>query len=227
MSELTDEEWEKWFEKMWAIREEEYYPVFFGEKPVKFYNLPQEVFLEYFGMNECHPAWLSNIVLEYAPTEKRGSWLYVTSGLSNPIGQEPSDESVDELSGLGMELIIEANERSHWPIHVLQRIMAYQILVATTHIEGALIDYGLALPFGEPITKDSPISNFLIVEPEEEKSYPIGFRLPSGVAEFMILYGITDDELESIPENEDSDILERYAAQTAYPITEAFRGSIQ
>ena len=42
-------------------------------------------------------------VFEFAPTDKRDSWVYVTSGYSNPWEQEPEEYDPDGDSGLETE----------------------------------------------------------------------------------------------------------------------------
>ena len=223
---MNDEEWAKWFEGIWATREEKVYPSYFGEKPTQIYNLSEEVFTIGYNMEAYDPSWLSNIVIEYPPTEKRKSWLYVTSGLSNPVGQEPENINPADYSGMGFEMIIETIEKCFWPVQILHRMMAYQILVSTTHIEGNLLDYHVVIPFGEGITEESKICSFVIVEPEEERNYPLGFDLASGVVDFFVLFGITQEEADSLPEDGESEIVYQFLAQTEYPITNALRNTI-
>lgn len=223
---MNDEEWGKWFEGIWADREEIVYPKYFGKTPSQIYNLPEEVFKEGYHMTECDPAWLTNIVIEYKPTEDRKSWLYVTSGLSNPIGQEPENINPKDFSGMGFEMIIETTEKSFWPVQVLHRLIAYQILISTSHIEGNLLDYHIIIPFGEGVTEDSKISSFVIVEPEENRKYPGEFSLASGIVDFFVLFGITQSEVDSLPEDGESDIIHLFLEQTEYPITNSHRDSI-
>lgn len=224
---MNDQEWDKWFEGIWADREEKFYPKFFGKTHSQIYNLPKEVFTEGYHMDDCHPAWLTNIVIEYKPTEDRKSWLYVTSGLSNPIGQEPDNIKPEGFSGMGFELIIETTEKSFWPVQVLHRLIAYQILISTGHLEGDLLDYQVIIPFDEGITENSKITSFVILEPEDNRKYPSDFSLASGVVDFFVLYGITQEEVDSLPEDQESDIIHHLLEQTEYPITNPLRDTIK
>ena len=223
---MDDNEWGKWFEGIWADREERLYPKFFGKTPLQIYNLPAEVFKEGYHMAEYDPAWLTNIVIEYKPIEERKSWLYVTSGLSNPIGQEPENINPKDFSGMGFEMIIETNEKCFWPVQVLHRLIAYQILISTSHLEGDLLDYGIIIPFGEGVTEESKISNFVIVEPNEERKYPNEFSLASGMVDFFVLFGVTQTEVDSLPQDGETDIVHHFMEQTEYPVTNSNRDSI-
>lgn len=224
---MDDAEWGKWFEGIWATREEKIYPKYFGDTISQIYNLPEEVFKIGYGMEEFDPSWLTNIVIEYPPDAERNSWLYVTSGLSNPIGQEPEDIKPEDFSGMGFEMIIETTEKSFWPVQVLHRLMGYQILVSTSHIEGELLDYHTIIPFGEGVTEESKISNFVIVEPEENRKYPSEFSLISGVVDMFVLFGVTQEEVDSLPDGVETDIIHALLDQTEFPITNVTRDSIK
>ena len=125
--------WEAWFEQVWAAREEQVYPTFFGPDTGGIYALDARVF-EDFQKGGVDPRWLTHGVLKFAPTLTRGSWLFATSGLSNPWEDEQPDP--DGWSGLGCELVIEAAGDFDWALTHLRRLLAFQILLASGCYEG-------------------------------------------------------------------------------------------
>src|SRR6266508_1598488 len=86
---MESTEWSDWLEKIWEYREETIYPEFFGELEGEgIYTLSADTFLKTFGQETFDPRWLFYGVLIYQPSAKRNSWLYVTSGMSNPWDDE-------------------------------------------------------------------------------------------------------------------------------------------
>ncbi len=77
-------------EEIWGIREEEIYPKLFGPVSRGIFPLTHELFSR-FGGAEVDPRWLFLGVFEFAPTPERASWLYVTSGYSNPSEDDPHE----------------------------------------------------------------------------------------------------------------------------------------
>jgi hypothetical protein len=78
-------------ERVWQIREEEIYPTLFGPVSRGIFPLSQQLFAERFRQSDVDPRWLFCGVFEFAPTADRQSWLYVTSGYSNPWDEESVD----------------------------------------------------------------------------------------------------------------------------------------
>src|SRR5215475_117616 len=117
---MESTEWSDWFEKIWEYREEIIYPEFFGELE-GIYALSGDIFLKTFGQETYDPRWLFYGVFISPPSVKRNSWLYVTSGMSNPWDDEPSTSS--DLSGLGCEFVFETVEKGEWAILLVQNIM--------------------------------------------------------------------------------------------------------
>jgi hypothetical protein len=93
-------------EEVWRIREEDVYPVLFGPRVRGIFPLQMEMFTGQFGQSNVDPRWLHYGVLEFAPTETRHSWLYVTSGHSNPWEQLPDEFDPDGESGAGAEFTL-------------------------------------------------------------------------------------------------------------------------
>jgi hypothetical protein len=120
-------------------------------------------------------------VLAYAPNETRSYWMYVTSGLSNPWFQD----SQEEVSGFGCELLIKSSKNSRWAVRALRR-MAYYIM-----------SYAGTLSPGVILKVDAPLGglhNIFVWYPDEATED--WFQLPSGGFGVFCAIGITDDECE-------------------------------
>jgi hypothetical protein len=212
-----------WFEKIWEYREETIYPEFFGELE-GIYALSAEIFLKTFGQESCDPRWLFYGVFVSPPSAKRNSWLYVTSGMSNPWDDEVPVPS--GISGLGCEFVFETVEKADWAILLVQKIMAYDILLSHGRYEGREpIQFYDRIPLRSSIKPgvDSAIRNILFCPPV---SYPNSFNLESGVVDLMALVGITDDEAQYARENDGEKLVELLARAGAFPITDPARKSV-
>ncbi len=191
---MTEGEQAAWFEGVWAAREERLYRSFFGD-PVegRIHTLTEPLFAS-LGEHELDPRWLTHGVIEFAPTARRASSLFVTSGLSNPWGMDPSDANPFEPSGLGFELLMEAPAgRGGWAVGLLQWLSAVQLLVATGRMEGGLLEPGDRIPLGEVTAKahGSALFGLLAAEPV---GFPAQFELPSGMVQLTLLCGVTERE---------------------------------
>jgi len=80
---MASEKWQRQFEEAWEFREGKLYPGHFGPKQQGIYVLDGELFTNVFRQDSFDPRWLTHGVFEFEPTEKRPSWVYVSSGLSN------------------------------------------------------------------------------------------------------------------------------------------------
>jgi hypothetical protein len=80
---MASEKWQRQFEEAWEFREEKLYPGHFGPKQQGIYVLDADLFTNVFQQDSFDPRWLTHGVFEFEPTEKRPSWVYVSSGLSN------------------------------------------------------------------------------------------------------------------------------------------------
>jgi hypothetical protein len=76
-------------EELWRLREEGVYPTLSGPVGRGIFPRTQELFSKRFGQRNVDPRWLFFGVFEFAPTPKRCSRLYVSSGYSNPWNEEP------------------------------------------------------------------------------------------------------------------------------------------
>src|SRR5262245_24247998 len=119
--------WQEWFERVWEHREEVLYPSLFGEAHSGIYPVQAEMITGMFQQESFDPRWLHYGVIEFAPTQSRPSWLYVTSGMSNEWEAERPDPS--ERSGIGCEFVLETPQQSQWAIIRLLYLTVFQILI--------------------------------------------------------------------------------------------------
>ena len=89
-------------EEVWRLSEERVYPTLFGPVGRGIFSLTQELFGKRFGQRDVDPRWLFLGVFEFPPTPERSSWLYVTSGYSNPWNEEPEAYNPAGESGFGL-----------------------------------------------------------------------------------------------------------------------------
>lgn len=210
MSAINDD----WFELIWEHREEVIYPSLFGVASEGIFPMP----LEQGG----DPRWSTCGVFRFAPTEKRKSWLYVSSGLSNAWFDEMPNPS--GTSGFGCEFIMEALDKLDWPIVRLHQIMKYQIDLCCGKHPGAqpLGDHD-RIPIGSGIDfADSRLTHLILAQPP---SIPQQFQQDSGSADFYLLFGITEGERDFAKEHGGDVLLESLRAETEFPIINPVRDS--
>src|SRR3954463_430550 len=121
--ENPDPHWQKWFEDIWADREEHLYRHLFGDLGPGIFNLSQKTF-DSLGIKEVDPRFFFHGVFECPPCPTRNHWLYVSSGMSNPWGAEPFTTHPDDYSGLGYEFTLHTPEQSTWALHLIHWTMA-------------------------------------------------------------------------------------------------------
>ena len=111
----ADDPWQTWFEAVWADREERVYRQCFGDVGKGIYTPKAELYTVDMKQEDFHPGWLHHGVFECPPGEHRASWLYATSGLSNPWNVEkPGELDPSGFSGLGFEMLFECTEQAPW-----------------------------------------------------------------------------------------------------------------
>ena len=98
-------------ERSWAQREESVYPRVFGPLEPSIAPLEVALFRDMFGQSTVDPRWLHVGVMVAPPSGERRSWVYVSSGLSNPWDAE----APDTFSGLGCEFVLQTMDRADWP----------------------------------------------------------------------------------------------------------------
>jgi hypothetical protein len=212
---------EQWFERAWAIREEQVYRSLFGPDTGGIYTLDAEIFRS-FKKGEIDPRWLFHGVLKYPPTLARKSWLFVTSGLSN--AWEDEVPNAEGPSGLGCELVVEANGDFEWAHALLRRLLAFQILLGHGHYEGKEpLRIGDRIPLRNPIDGGESRLTWCIVAPPF--GYPSNFQLPSGRVEFLHLVGVTEPEARFVREMGQEKLLLRLSP-IGYPTTNPARDSV-
>jgi len=213
-------------EEVWRLREEEFYPSLFGPIARGIFPLTQELFGSRFGQTDIDPRWLSLGVFEFAPTTERPSWIYVTSGYSNPWDQTPADYDPNGESGAGVEFTFAVTEQGDWAIQTLQSMLAFDLLLGAGRFPGrdclALHD---RIPLRAPLDgrEDCQIRNLVLVEREDG---PQEFALPSGEVILVGFTGITDSELAFGKMHGSATLLEKLRAAGAHPVTDPHRPSV-
>jgi len=210
-------------EAVWAYREETLYPALFGSTRRGIFTLDQAFFAQVFGEERVDPRWLFLGVFEFAPTAQRPSWLYVTSGMSNPWETEARDYRLDETSWLGVEFVLETPVQADWPIHALRRLMAYHLLLCHGRLgDNPPLAAGHRVPAGGTVdgSKDSALTVFAFVQPEH---YPAQAALASGKFDFLHVVGITEGERELAWQSSTAELVARLAGHGAFPVTDPRR----
>jgi hypothetical protein len=210
-------------EEVWEQREEVVYPGLFGPKARGIFVLDFDLFLKTFKQESVDPRWLHYGVLEYGPTD-RGTYFYVTSGASNPWEVEPENYAQQEFSGFGTELVLETRQSADWPIVVLQRLLAFNILlVHGRYGESKPLDYWHRVPLGGPIVQGSVLTHLLIAPPG---SYAAQFSLASGKVDLLHVAGITERERDYAKINGSPALFELLSSHGAFPITDPDRACL-
>jgi len=173
-------------EECWEQREEIIYKFLFNGLGEGIYPINSEVFQNQFQREEIDPMWLHYGVFKCPPSQSHSSWVYVTSGMSNPWETDVKKE----YSGIGEEFILETNQDSTWPILVLHSLMAFNILLSIGHYgDKPILDYGDRMA----LSIEPNLTNVMAVEP---KDFPVSFELKSGKVDFLQIVGITDTEVQ-------------------------------
>jgi hypothetical protein len=226
---MRENELEKWFEGIWATREERIYPAFFGDLGPGIYGIPESTF-QSIGGGEPDPRYLTHGVFESPPHDQRADWIYVSSGMSNPWGDTPETVDPANFSGLGFEFTMHTSERARWPIQVMHWVMAVQLLVANGEVKGALLERADRIPLGGALwKKDGLLTHILVTEPPEPAmpgGYPREFLLPSGKVDLMLLIGITAREAEFAATQGDAALVNLLRHHGIFPRTDPGRISV-
>ena len=214
-------------EKIWEERLEEVYPRLFGALDEKIYPLQPELFVEVFNQQRYNPKWLSFAVVVSPPNPDRDTWLYLSSGISDPWDDGTYEPQPDEYSGMGAEWVLETVSESPWAISLLQTVMGYHILT----IEGEMghvpaPTYGDGIRLGRSILgeQESTLQNLLIVKPVH---YPSSFRIRTGHADIFHLIGITDNEYLFGETHGNDALIEKLAAGNLLGATLPERNSLE
>ncbi len=213
-------------EEVWRIREEDVFPSLFGQQVRGIFPLPVEMFTQQFGQSEIDPRWLHYGVFEFAPTASRRSWLYVTSGHSNPWDQPPAEYDLDGASGVGIEFTMATTEAGDWAIRTLQSMLAFDILLWAGRFPGKeFLSVGDRIPLRAPINGDTKCALRNLVMTEAE-GIPSELQLPSGKVLLTGFTAITDGELSEAKQHGSPGLIERLRASGFHPINDPRRPSI-
>jgi len=220
---MSGEDWQSWFEAAWAFREETLYPRLFGSVGPGIYALGGDIFSKGFGQSTYDPRWLTEGVLESPPTANRPNWLYVSSGLSN--AWEAPSPNPNGISGLGCEFILQCTEQAQWAIILLQRMVAFQILLNAGRFPGKdLLKEGDRIPLRAPINgADSELTSVLVTASPDFGGIQ---QIPSGRFEFLQFVGITQDEVEFAKANGSDSLFRQLMNAKVAPVTDPARNSI-
>lgn len=211
-------------ESVWEEREEKVYPSLFGSMSRGIFPLSAETFAP-FKKEALDPRWLTYGVFEYAPNAKRNSWLYVTSGHSNPWEDEPGDYSTEKPSGAGVEFVFETLEQKDWPIRVLQSVLAFDILLCGDHYEGREpLGIGDRIPVGGTLdgSETSQIRDLIIIEPPALDNE---LTLPSGKVKLFQVYGTTNAETDFARHQGHDSLMSKLSSSSTFPVTDLTRQS--
>lgn len=223
-NEPAGEAFSQWFERLWKYREETVYASLFGDLGEGIFSTQASTFERF--SHEPHPGWLNHGVFACPPNKDRNSWLYVTSGLSNPWNLDAPGRDPSGFSGLGFELAIETPESVDWPVSVLHNLMAYELLVAVGSYEAAeLLEYGNRIPLDGSVTpKFKSVLRWLLVT--QPKHYDSAFELASGRVDIYHLVGASDDEIQFARQNDQDQLISALEAKGACPVTDAGRETL-
>jgi hypothetical protein len=213
-------------EEVWRIREEDVYPVLFGPRVRGIFPLSMEMFTGQFSQSQVDPRWLFYGVLEFAPTASRRSWLYVTSGNSNPWEQSPEEFDLDGGSGAGVEFTLATTEVGDWAIQQLQSMLAFDILLRAGRfpVRGPL-SLNDRIPLQAPLNGDGAcvLRNLIMTEAE---GIPGEFQLPSGKVILAGFTAISDDELKEAKQTGSAALIDRLRVAGFHPVNDPHRRSL-
>lgn len=214
--------WQRWFEEVWANREETVYPKLFGPLGRGIFPLSSAIFSDVFKQ-DSDPRWLHFGVFEVPPTNERSSWLYVTSAMSN--AWEDDKPNPDGPSGFGCEFVFETLEQNDWAIIRLQHLMAFQILLVHGRYPGRepLTPYD-RVPLRDSISDEPSDIQWLFLAPPE--SYAPRFELASGWVDLFAIVGATGEEAAYAREHGGDKLVKILKRHGAFPVTDPNRRSV-
>lgn len=208
-------------EEVWELREEVVYPSLFGPVGRGIFPLTSDLF----GQYAADPRWLTYGVLEFPPTADRASWLYVTSGHSNPWETEPEDFDPKGESGAGVEFMLCVSEQGDWAVRALQKLLALDLLLGSGRVPGGPFGAGHRIPIGGTLdgTADCLLTTMMVIDPTD---LPAGFNLPSGEVILAAFAAISGSELAFAKEHGSDVLAERLMKAGALPVNNPRRASI-
>lgn len=141
--------------------------------------------------------WPGGGIYQYPPTEKRPSWHYVTSGLSQPhidddgTAQPVVDDDGQRYSGFGIELVISTFERVAWAPDVLINLVKYLLFQKNARV----ILPGDRIPCNGPLVLGTatPLTHLVATT---SNNYETEIVLPVGQCLLVHLIGCTQGEID-------------------------------
>ena len=213
-------------EEVWRIREEDVLPALFGQQVRGIFPLQMEMFTQQFGQSEIDPRWLHYGVFEFAPTASRRSWLYATSGHSNPWEQSPGEYDLNGESGIGVEFTMATTEPGDWAIRTLQSMLAFDILLWAGRFPGKeYLGLNDRIPLRAPLNGEAQCALRNLVMTEAE-GIPGEFQLPSGKVILTGFTAITDGELTEAKQHGSPALIDRLREAGFHPVNDPCRRSI-
>lgn len=213
-------------EEVWRQREEEVYPALFGPSRRGIFPLDLELFTRQFRQSEVDARWLTYGVFEFAPTEHRASWLYVTSGHSNPWETEPVDYDPTGESGCGVEFTLAVTDQGDWAIKKLQSMLAFDLLLRAGRYRIAKpLSVHDRIPLRAPLNGQAEcvLRNLVI---DVAVGFPREFQLPSGKVRLLGFTGITDAELDYGKSAGSDKLIEWLSTEGSHPVSDPSRQSL-
>ena len=213
-------------EEVWRIREEEIYPNLFGQQSCGIFPLGLALFTDRFQQEKVDPRWLYYGVIEFSPTPSRASWLYATSGHSNPWETEPVDYDITKQSGAGVEFTLETVEKAEWAISILQSLLAFDILLnAGRYPNKDVLQLYDRIPIKAPLNGNPNclLRNLIVTKSGHFKDK---FILPSGIVQLLSFTAISDCELTYAKEYGTENIINQLHELGFHPANDPFRRSI-
>jgi hypothetical protein len=203
-------------EKAWEEREQYIYKTLFGDIGDGIYVLSFDLFKNQFGCENVDPRWLHYGVFKSPPNGSRKTWIYVSSGMSNPWEAEEKEE----YSGLGTELILETENDESWAIPLVQSLVAFNILLsAGKYGDKPLLEHWSRIP--QPIEPN--ITHLVLGLP---LYHPETIELCSGKVDLLQVVGITKAEFDYAKEFGSPAICNLLTEHGVYPVTNPNRESI-
>jgi len=204
-------------------RETEVYPSLFG-RSLQVAQFDPGFFKRTFEQ-EAELNWLETSVFESAPNEKHQDFVYVSSGLSNPL-PDALPPAQGDYSWLGVEIVLRTTESGGWAVQTLQRAAAFEILLAHERFPNRdRLNPGARIPLGGSIVPgtESKLKFLLVVpSPKELES----FELASGRVDFLNVVGITEQEAKFAREQGTETLYEQLRNHNALWVTDPKRDSL-
>ncbi len=208
--------------RTWEQRELELYPAKFGKTDDQAHVPELSLFRDQLRFENPSPLWMRNSVQVFEPNDARASWLYVTSGMTNPWDEESQPSGA---CGFGYEFILETDARATWPIEVLHWIMAFNMIKSTGLYGGELLAEGSRIPLGNGIDHGSwsLIRNLLLTTPP---TFHGSMTFAAGEMRFIQVIGVTDSEIDFARQQSNQALIEKLSLQPWWPLTLTHRGSV-